>query len=139
MNWKEIVQISKNDILPHEEKSERNCPFFQTTNNTRKSIYANNMFMTCFHEFRIYESTNFFHEFFIVFFKRAIFQTFWKLHCCAKSLFFDLETSNYGYLLFLFLLTVQSFSKIGQFEKKNKDLAQQCSFQKVWKIALFKN
>ena len=47
--------------------------------------------------------------------ERAIFQTFWKLHCCAKSLFFELETSNCGYLLiFWFPLTVQSFSKIGQ-------------------------
>jgi len=74
-----------------------------------------NMFMTCFHEFRIYESTNFFHEFFIVFFKRAIFQTFWKLHCCAKSLFFELETSNCGYLLFFkFSLTIQSSRKIEQ-------------------------
>ena len=48
-------------------------------------------------------------------FKRAIFQTFWKDDCCPKSLFFELETSNFGYLLiFLFSLTVQSFSKIGQ-------------------------
>jgi hypothetical protein len=27
------------------------------------------------------------------------FQTFWKLHCCAKFLFIELETSNFGYLL----------------------------------------
>ena len=33
-------------------------------------------------------------------FKRAIFQTFWKVHCCAKFLFFELETLNFGYLLF---------------------------------------
>ena len=34
---------------------------------------------------------------------------------CAKFLFFELETSNFGYLLiFKFPLTVQSFSKIGQ-------------------------
>ena len=47
--------------------------------------------------------------------KRSIFQTFRKLHCVTKSLFFELETSNFGYLLiFLFTLTVQSFSKIGQ-------------------------
>ena len=47
--------------------------------------------------------------------KRAIFQTFWKDDCCTKSLFFKLETSNCVYLLiFLFSLTVQSFSKIGQ-------------------------
>ena len=47
--------------------------------------------------------------------KRSIFQTFWKLHCCAKFLFFELETSNFGYLLiFSIPLTVQSFSKIGQ-------------------------
>ena len=47
--------------------------------------------------------------------KRSIFQAFWKVHCCAKSLFFELETSNCGYLLiFWFPLTVQSFSKIGQ-------------------------
>ena len=30
--------------------------------------------------------------------QRSIFQTFRKLHCCAKSLFFELETSNCGYL-----------------------------------------
>ena len=23
--------------------------------------------------------------------QKSIFQTFWKLHCCAKSLFFELE------------------------------------------------
>ena len=27
--------------------------------------------------------------------KRSIFQTFWKLHCVTKSLFF--ETSTFGY------------------------------------------
>ena len=32
-------------------------------------------------------------------FKRAIFQTFWKPDCCTKSLFLDLETLNFGYLL----------------------------------------
>ena len=32
--------------------------------------------------------------------QRAIFQTFWKEHCCAKFLFFELETSNFDYLLF---------------------------------------
>ena len=26
--------------------------------------------------------------------ERAIFQTFWRLHCCAKFLFFELETSK---------------------------------------------
>ena len=31
--------------------------------------------------------------------KEYIFQTFWKLHCVTKSLFFKLETSNFGYLL----------------------------------------
>ena len=30
--------------------------------------------------------------------KRSIVQTFWKLHCVTKSLFFELETSNFGYL-----------------------------------------
>ena len=29
--------------------------------------------------------------------KRSIFQTFWKPDCCTKSLFFELETSNFGY------------------------------------------
>ena len=53
--------------------------------------------------------------FVFVCFEKSIFQTFWKLHCCTKSLFFELETSNCGYLLiFWFPLTVQSFSKIGQ-------------------------
>ena len=33
------------------------------------------------------------------FFERSIFQTFWKVHCCAKFLFIELETSNFGYLL----------------------------------------
>jgi hypothetical protein len=28
--------------------------------------------------------------------KRSIFQTFWKVHCVTKSLFFELETSNFG-------------------------------------------
>ena len=48
-------------------------------------------------------------------FKRSIFQTFRKVHCCTKSLFFELETSNFGYLLiFSFYWAVQSFSKTGQ-------------------------
>ena len=34
-----------------------------------------------------------------VFCQRAIFQTVLKQHCCTKSMFFELETSNYGYLL----------------------------------------
>ena len=34
-------------------------------------------------------------------FKRSIFQTFWKPDCCTKSLFFELETSNFGYLFIL--------------------------------------
>ena len=34
------------------------------------------------------------------YFKRSIFQTFWKLHCCPNFLFNELETSNCGYLLF---------------------------------------
>ena len=34
-------------------------------------------------------------------FKRAIFQTFWKHHCFTKFLFFELEASNFGYLLIL--------------------------------------
>ena len=47
--------------------------------------------------------------------KRSIFQTFWKDDCCPKSLFIELDNSNFGYLLiFKFCLTVQSFSKIGQ-------------------------
>ena len=47
--------------------------------------------------------------------ERAFFQTFWKLHCCPNFLFFEIETSNFGYLLiFKFSLTVQSFRKIGQ-------------------------
>ena len=47
--------------------------------------------------------------------RRDIFQTFWKLHCCTKSLFLELETSNFDYLfIFWFFLTLQSFSKIGQ-------------------------
>ena len=47
--------------------------------------------------------------------KRCIFQIFWRLHCCAKFLSFELETSNFGYLIiFWFSLTMQSFRKIGQ-------------------------
>ena len=30
------------------------------------------------------------------FFKWSIFQTFWRLYCCAKFLFFELETSKFG-------------------------------------------
>ena len=49
------------------------------------------------------------------FFRRSIFQTFWKVYCCTKVLFFELDTSNFGDLLIpLFCLTVQSFRKIGQ-------------------------
>ena len=29
-------------------------------------------------------------------FERSIFQTFWKVHCWSKSLFFEVETSNFG-------------------------------------------
>ena len=32
-------------------------------------------------------------------FKRSIFQIFWKEYCCAKFLFFEWETSNFGSLL----------------------------------------
>ena len=32
-------------------------------------------------------------------FKRSILQTFWKTDCVTRSLFFELETSNFGYLL----------------------------------------
>ena len=31
--------------------------------------------------------------------QRSIFQPFWKDDCCAKFLFFELETSNFAYLL----------------------------------------
>ena len=47
--------------------------------------------------------------------ERSIFQTFWKPDCCPNFLFFELETSNFSYLLiFWFPLTVQSFINIGQ-------------------------
>ena len=47
--------------------------------------------------------------------KRSIFQIFWKTDSCPTFLFFQLETSNFGYLLiFLFPLTVKSFINIGQ-------------------------
>ena len=32
-------------------------------------------------------------------FERAIFQTFWKDDCCPDFLFFEIEISNFGYLL----------------------------------------
>ena len=35
--------------------------------------------------------------------QRSVFQTFWKLHCSTKSLFFELETSNCGYFLIFFI------------------------------------
>ena len=38
-------------------------------------------------------------------FKRSIFQTFWRLHCCTNCLFFDLEISNFGDLLIFFILS----------------------------------
>ena len=48
-------------------------------------------------------------------FERSIFQIFWRLHCCAKFLSFELETSNFGYLLIFSLCwTVPSLRKIGQ-------------------------
>ena len=44
------------------------------------------------------EKLQFFWTFFYVL-ERSIFQIFWKPHCCTKSLFLELETSNFGYLL----------------------------------------
>jgi hypothetical protein len=38
-------------------------------------------------------------------FKRRIFQTFWKPDCCTKSLFLELETFNFDYLLVFFLIS----------------------------------
>ena len=38
------------------------------------------------------------HDSYAVTNQRAIFQTLWRLHCCTKFLFFELETSNFGYL-----------------------------------------
>ena len=35
--------------------------------------------------------------------KRSIFQIFWRLHCCAKFLSIELETSNFGDLLIFFI------------------------------------
>ena len=32
------------------------------------------------------------------YYKRGIFQTFWKPDCCPDFLFLELETSNFGYL-----------------------------------------
>ena len=32
----------------------------------------------------------------ISYLERSIFQKFWKPHCCAKFLFIELETSNFG-------------------------------------------
>ena len=47
--------------------------------------------------------------------QRAIFQTYWKVHCVTKSLFIELETSNVGtQLIFQFCWAVESFSKIGR-------------------------
>jgi hypothetical protein len=34
--------------------------------------------------------------------KRAIFQTFWKQYNCTILLFFELETSNFGYSYVVF-------------------------------------
>ena len=45
--------------------------------------------------------------------ERSIFQTFWKPHYCAKCLFIELETSNFGYLLiFYFPLTLQLTARL---------------------------
>ena len=51
----------------------------------------------------------------VKFIKRSIFQIFWRLHRCAKFLSFELETSNFGYMLiFWFSLTMKSFRKVGK-------------------------
>ena len=48
-------------------------------------------------------------------FERSIFQIFWKVHCCTKFLFIELDTSNFGYMfIFQFCWTVESLSKIGE-------------------------
>ena len=45
-------------------------------------------------------------------FKRSIFQKFWKAYCCTKSLFLELETSNFVCLLiFLIFLNYAKFQK----------------------------
>ena len=43
--------------------------------------------------------------------KRSIFQIFWRLHCCAKFLSFELETSNFGDLFFFIFFDYAKFQK----------------------------
>ena len=34
--------------------------------------------------------------------ERALFQTFWRLHCCPDFLFIELDASNFGYLFIFY-------------------------------------
>ena len=44
--------------------------------------------------------------------KRAIFQTFWKTYGFTKSLFFELETSNWGYVIAYFLIIFNNLKSL---------------------------
>ena len=51
----------------------------------------------------------------IILVQRSIFQTFWNPNSCINSLFFELETSNFGYLIiFPILLSCAKFQQLGQ-------------------------
>ena len=67
--------------------------------------------------------------------KRAIFQTFWKPDCCPKSLFFELETSNFGPNKMSFINVVQSCWNFAQFSKKkasSQNLRSLTQKTKIW-------
>ena len=67
--------------------------------------------------------------------KRSIFQIFWKPHCVTKSLFYELETSNFCYLLIFWICwAVLSFSKIGHHWYQTFYKGPSFEFLVDWKI-----
>ena len=71
----------------------------------------------------------------VLLWKRSIFQIFWKPHCVTKSLFYELETSNFCYLLIFWICwAVLSFSKIGHHWYQTFYKGPSFEFLVDWKI-----
>ena len=79
--------------------------------------------------------------------ERAVFQTFWKPDCSPNSLFFELETSNFGYLpISIFCLKGLSFKPSGNlivapylcFFNQRLQILVPClffDFAELWKVS----
>ena len=68
---KTVLQQTANDLIPNAAEAENNC----VDATIQLGVWSKKL----------------------TFCKRAIFQIFWRLHCCTKFLFFELETLNFGF------------------------------------------